>query len=157
MQCRAALWILGAFHTSPTGGIKALAGLILFISISRSWPSDPVLGLLRFLLSMYYSLFLMLTTPRVLIPIHSPLLFLLMHRVLGWGALFLILKCHFLILQNASIHSTLRYAQDIGYWTTFLTMSLSILVTAPMGALANSSSIPLTDFVMRPPLIHQHL
>ena len=28
MQCKAALWILGAFRTSPTGGIKALAGLI---------------------------------------------------------------------------------------------------------------------------------
>ena len=28
MQCKAALWILGAFHTSPTGGIEALAGLI---------------------------------------------------------------------------------------------------------------------------------
>jgi len=54
-----------------------------FISISRSWPSDPILGLLRFLLSMHYSLFLVLATPRVLIPIHSPLLFLLMHRVLG--------------------------------------------------------------------------
>ena len=29
MECKAALCILGAFHTSPTGGIKALAGLIL--------------------------------------------------------------------------------------------------------------------------------
>ena len=38
-----------------------------------------------------------------------------------------------------------------------LTTSLSIPVTAPMGALANSSSMPLTVFVMRPPLIHQHL
>jgi len=28
MQCKAALWILGIFHTSPTGGIEALAGLI---------------------------------------------------------------------------------------------------------------------------------
>jgi len=28
MQCKAAFWILGAFHTSPTGGIEALAGLI---------------------------------------------------------------------------------------------------------------------------------
>jgi len=28
MQCKAALWILGAFCTSPTSGIKALAGLI---------------------------------------------------------------------------------------------------------------------------------
>jgi len=28
MQHKAALWILGAFHTSPTGEIKALAGLI---------------------------------------------------------------------------------------------------------------------------------
>ena len=28
MQCKAALWILGAFCTSPTGGIEALAGLI---------------------------------------------------------------------------------------------------------------------------------
>jgi len=28
MQCKAALWILGAFRTSPTGGIEALAGLI---------------------------------------------------------------------------------------------------------------------------------
>jgi len=55
----------------------------LFISISRNWPSDPILGLLCFLLSIYYSLFLVLTTPRVLIPIHSPLLFSLMHRVLG--------------------------------------------------------------------------
>jgi len=34
----------------------------LFISILRSWSSDPVLGLLRFLLSMHYSLFLVLTT-----------------------------------------------------------------------------------------------
>ena len=83
MQHKAALWILGAFRTSPTGGIEALAGLILFISISRSWPSAHVLGLLRFLLSMHYSLFLVLTTPRVLIPIHSLLLFSLMHRVLG--------------------------------------------------------------------------
>jgi len=55
----------------------------LFISISRSWPSAHVLGLLCFLLSMYYSLFLVLTTLRVLIPIHSPLLFSLMHRVLS--------------------------------------------------------------------------
>jgi len=28
MQHKAALWILGAFRTSPTGGIEALAGLI---------------------------------------------------------------------------------------------------------------------------------
>ena len=28
MQCKAALWILGAFCTSLTGGIEALAGLI---------------------------------------------------------------------------------------------------------------------------------
>ena len=28
MQHKAALWILGAFCTSPTGGIEALAGLI---------------------------------------------------------------------------------------------------------------------------------
>jgi len=28
MQRKAALWILGTFHTSPTGGIEALAGLI---------------------------------------------------------------------------------------------------------------------------------
>jgi len=55
----------------------------LFISISRSWPSDPVLGLLCFLLSMHYSLSLVLATPRVLISIHSLLLFSLMHRMLG--------------------------------------------------------------------------
>jgi len=55
----------------------------LFISISRSWSSAHVLGLLCFLLSMHYSFFLVLATPRVLIPIHSPLLFSLMHRVLG--------------------------------------------------------------------------
>ena len=29
MQCKAALWILGIFCTSPTGEIEALAGLIL--------------------------------------------------------------------------------------------------------------------------------
>ena len=28
MQCKAALWIPGAFCTSPTGGIEVLAGLI---------------------------------------------------------------------------------------------------------------------------------
>ncbi|CAA7267560.1 unnamed protein product [Cyclocybe aegerita] len=28
MQQKAALWIMGAFHTSPTGGLEALAGLI---------------------------------------------------------------------------------------------------------------------------------
>ena len=28
MQCKAALWILGVFCTSPTGGIEALVGLI---------------------------------------------------------------------------------------------------------------------------------
>jgi len=28
MQCKAALWILGAFRTSSTSGIEALAGLI---------------------------------------------------------------------------------------------------------------------------------
>ncbi|CAA7263217.1 unnamed protein product [Cyclocybe aegerita] len=28
MQRKAALWITGAFHTSPTGGLEALAGLI---------------------------------------------------------------------------------------------------------------------------------
>ena len=28
MQCKAALWILGAFRTSPTSGLEALAGLI---------------------------------------------------------------------------------------------------------------------------------
>jgi len=28
IQHKAALWILGAFRTSPTGGIEALAGLI---------------------------------------------------------------------------------------------------------------------------------
>jgi len=28
MQCKAALWILDAFRTSPTGRIEALAGLI---------------------------------------------------------------------------------------------------------------------------------
>jgi len=28
MQCKAALWITGAFRTSPTGGTEALAGLI---------------------------------------------------------------------------------------------------------------------------------
>jgi len=54
-----------------------------FISISRSWLSNPVLELLRFLLSMHYFLFLVLATPRVLIPIYSPLLFSLMRRVLG--------------------------------------------------------------------------
>ncbi|PPQ94871.1 hypothetical protein CVT25_004761, partial [Psilocybe cyanescens] len=27
MQCSAALWITGAFHTSPTGGVEALVGL----------------------------------------------------------------------------------------------------------------------------------
>jgi len=55
----------------------------LFISISRSWSSAHVLGLLRFLPSMHFLLFLVLTTPRVLIPIHSPLPFSLMPRVLG--------------------------------------------------------------------------
>ncbi|CAA7270783.1 unnamed protein product [Cyclocybe aegerita] len=30
MQRKAALWITGAFHTSPTGGLEALAGLIPF-------------------------------------------------------------------------------------------------------------------------------
>jgi len=55
----------------------------LFISISRSWPSAHVLGLLHFLPSMHYFLFSVLVTPRVLIPIYSPLLFSLMHRVLG--------------------------------------------------------------------------
>jgi len=55
----------------------------LFISISRNWPSAHVLGLLRFPPSMHFSLFLVLATPRVLILIHSPLLFSLMHRVLG--------------------------------------------------------------------------
>ena len=29
MQRRAAIWILGAFKTSPTEGIKAIAGIIL--------------------------------------------------------------------------------------------------------------------------------
>ena len=29
MQCKAALWILGSFCTSPTGRLEALAGLIL--------------------------------------------------------------------------------------------------------------------------------
>jgi len=28
MQRKAALWITGAFHTSPTGGTETLAGLI---------------------------------------------------------------------------------------------------------------------------------
>jgi len=28
MQCKAALWILGAFYTSPTGEIEALVSLI---------------------------------------------------------------------------------------------------------------------------------
>jgi len=28
MQCKAAIWITGAFSTSPTGGVKSLAGLI---------------------------------------------------------------------------------------------------------------------------------
>ena len=28
MQYKATLWILGAFHTSPTGRIEALAGFI---------------------------------------------------------------------------------------------------------------------------------
>ena len=56
----------------------------------------------------------------------------------------MILKCHFLILQNTLIHSTLRYAQDIGCWTTFLTMSLSFPVTTPMGTLASFSSTLLT-------------
>ena len=28
IQCKAAFWILGAFCTSPTGGLEALAGLI---------------------------------------------------------------------------------------------------------------------------------
>ena len=45
----------------------------------------------------------------------------------------MILKRHFLILQNISIHSTLRYTQDVGCWTTFLTMSLSIPVTRSNG------------------------
>ena len=36
-------------------------------------------------------------------------------------------------------------------------MSLSIPVTTPIDALINSSLTPLTDFVMRPPLIHQYL
>ncbi|KAJ8075959.1 hypothetical protein PM082_021591 [Marasmius tenuissimus] len=28
MQCKAAIWVTGAFRTSPTGGVEALAGLI---------------------------------------------------------------------------------------------------------------------------------
>ncbi|KAF9440259.1 hypothetical protein P691DRAFT_688288 [Macrolepiota fuliginosa MF-IS2] len=28
MQCSAALWITGAFHTSPKGGVESIAGLI---------------------------------------------------------------------------------------------------------------------------------
>jgi len=29
MQRRVALWITGAFHTSPTMGVEAIAGLVL--------------------------------------------------------------------------------------------------------------------------------
>jgi len=29
MQCKAAIWITGAFSTSPTGGVESLDGLIL--------------------------------------------------------------------------------------------------------------------------------
>ena len=84
MQCKAALWILGAFRTSPTGGIEALAGLIpihlhLKKLVKRSCLRAATLPSQHALLS----LFLVLATPRVLIPIHSPLLFSLMHRVLG--------------------------------------------------------------------------
>ena len=92
-------------------------------------------------------------TLRMLTPIHSPLLFSLMHRMLSWGVLFLILKYHFLTLQNASIHFTLRYIQDTGCWTTFLIMYPSIPMTAPIGTLIKSNLMSLTIFVMRPPLI----
>jgi len=74
-------WVL--FALLQLGELRLWQVSFLFISISRSWSSDPVLELLRFLLSMHFSLFLVLATPRVLIPIHSPLLFSLMHRVLS--------------------------------------------------------------------------
>jgi hypothetical protein len=36
MQHRAALWIIGAFRTSPTGGCEVIAGLILFFCFLKS-------------------------------------------------------------------------------------------------------------------------
>jgi len=74
-------WVL--FTPLQLVGLRLWQVSFLFISISRSWPSAHVLGLLRFLPSMYFSLSLVLATPRALIPIYSPLLFSLMHRVLS--------------------------------------------------------------------------
>jgi len=45
MQCKASLWITGAFSTSPMGGMEALAGLTsLFIFIFRRWLVAPTSG-----------------------------------------------------------------------------------------------------------------
>jgi len=74
-------WVL--FAPLQLGELRLWQVSFLFISILRSWLSDSVLELLRFLLSMHFFLFSVLATLRVLIPIHSPLLFSLMHRVLS--------------------------------------------------------------------------
>jgi len=74
-------WVL--FAPFQLGELRLWQVSFLFISILRSWLSDSVLELLRFLLSMHFFLFSVLATLRVLIPIHSPLLFSLMHRVLS--------------------------------------------------------------------------
>jgi len=84
MQRKAALWILGAFRTSPTGGIEALAGLIpIHLHLKKLAKRSCLRAAMLPSQHTLLSLFLVLATPRVLIPIHSPLLFSLMHRVLG--------------------------------------------------------------------------
>lgn len=63
IQRRAALWITGAFHTSPTEGVKAIAGLIpifLYLRKLNGWPylwykSIPLSHTINLLLDIQYA------------------------------------------------------------------------------------------------------
>ena len=72
MQCKTALWILGAFCTSSTGRIEALAGLIPIQLHLKKLVKQFCLGLLYFLLSMYWCPFSVLVTQRALTLTHNP-------------------------------------------------------------------------------------
>jgi hypothetical protein len=42
MQCQAALWITGAFRTSPTGGAESLAGLLPISLVLKKLSADSI-------------------------------------------------------------------------------------------------------------------
>ena len=143
-QRKAALWILGAFRTSPTGGIEALAGLIpihlhLKKLVKRSCLRAATLPSQHALLSLLsacnskdahsHPQSLALLTDAQSARLRSPLLDTeasLLNLTERYNSLHPEIRPGCRLLDNFPDHVS------------------SIPVTAPMGTLANSSSIPLT-------------